>query len=158
MKTSNKNFAPSKNNSFFTTKILTLFMAFALSITFTNAQETATGKNITITIENISSNNGNVLLSLHTEDTFMKGNGIDMLKSKIVDGKVTVTFKNVAPGTYAVMALHDVNENNRMDFQENGMPKESYGVSNNSMSFGPPQFSTAKFELKNEDLEMKIIF
>ena len=150
MKTSNKNFTASK--------ILTLVIAFTLSVTFINAQETKTGKDITVTINNIANNNGNVLLSLHTEETFMKGNGIDMLKSKIVDGSVTVTFKNVAPGTYAIMALHDANENNRMDFQENGMPKESYGVSNNSMSFGPPQFSTAKFEMKNENIEMKIIF
>ena len=44
----------------------------------------------------------------------------------------------------------------RMDFEDNGMPKESYGMSNNPIGFGPPQFSTAKFELENKNLEMNI--
>ena len=56
------------------------------------------------------------------------------------------------------MALHDENDNNAMDFEDNGMPKESYGMSNNPMSYGPPQFATAKFEVASEDLEMNIRF
>ncbi len=56
------------------------------------------------------------------------------------------------------MALHDENENNQMDFEDNGMPKKSYDMSNNSMSFGSPQFATAKFEFTNKNLEMNIIF
>ena len=43
-------------------------------------------------------------------------------------------------------------KNNRMDYQENGMPKESYGMSGNDMSFGPPNFEAAKFEVGEEDL------
>ncbi|ULC59111.1 DUF2141 domain-containing protein [Flaviramulus sp. BrNp1-15] len=139
-------------------KTLSLIIALVLSITFSNAQEEENGQTINVTIENITNNNGVVVLSLHTEDTFMKGPGILTEKSKIVDGKITVTFNNVKAGTYAIMALHDENENNRMDFEDSGMPKESYGMSNNPMAFGPPQYAQAKFELKDEDLEMKIIF
>ena len=138
-------------------KTLTLIIALVLSVNFSNAQEHENGKTITVTIENIANNNGKVVLGLHTEDTFMKGQGIASAESKIVDGKITVTFENVEAGTYAIMALHDENENKRMDFQDNGMPKESYGMSNNPMSFGPPEYSAAKFELKNEDLDFKII-
>ncbi|GAB1857200.1 hypothetical protein MHTCC0001_20360 [Flavobacteriaceae bacterium MHTCC 0001] len=136
----------------------TLIIALFLSINLSNAQEDAKGKTITVTINNISNNNGHVLLSLHTEDTFMKGRGLQNTKSKIIDGKISVTFENVAPGTYAIIALHDENDNNAMDFDESGMPQESYGVSNNPMSFGPPQFARAKFELTTEDLEMTIRF
>lgn len=139
-------------------KSLSLIITLLFAITFTNAQENKKGQTIAVTIEKISNNNGLVMLSLHTEDTFMKGAGIKNEQSKIVDGKITVTFKDVVPGTYAIMALHDENENKRMDFEDNGMPKESYGMSNNPMSFGPPQFSTAKFELENKDLEMNITF
>lgn len=139
-------------------KTLTLIIALVLSVNFSNAQDNKTGKSITVTIENIVNNNGSVVLGLHTEDTFMKGQGIASAESKIVDGKITVTFENVEAGTYAIMALHDENENKRMDFQENGMPKEAYGMSNNPMSYGPPQYSAAKFELKDEDLDLKIIF
>lgn len=139
-------------------KTLSLIISLLFTVTFSNAQDHKNEKTITVTIENISNNNGVVVLSLHTENTFMKGAGIKNEQSKIVDGKITVTFKNVKPGTYAIMALHDENENNRMDFEANGMPKESYGMSNNPMSFGPPQFSEAKFELSNKDLAMKISF
>ncbi|MCF7561268.1 DUF2141 domain-containing protein [Sabulilitoribacter multivorans] len=139
-------------------KALSLIITLLLSVTFSFSQEEKTGQSITVTIENITNNNGNVLLSLHTEETFMKGPGIQNLESKIVDGKISITFDNVEPRTYAIMALHDVNENRRMDFEENGMPKESYGMSNNPISYGPPQYAQAKFDLKNEDLEMKIVF
>ncbi|TBM99724.1 DUF2141 domain-containing protein [Hyunsoonleella flava] len=138
--------------------LTTLFIALFLSINFSNAQEDTTGQTVTVTINNITNNNGHVLLSLHTKDTFMKGPGIKSVKSEIVDGKITATFENISPGTYAVMALHDENDNNTMDFEDNGMPKESYGMSNNPMSYGPPQFATAKFDLATEDLEMNIRF
>ena len=45
-----------------------------------------------------------------------------------------------------------------MDFDVNRMPLESYGMSNNPLSYGLPQFSEAKFDLKNEDLELNIRF
>ena len=139
-------------------KTLTLIIALVLSVNFSNAQDNKTLSNITVTIENIINNNGEVILGLHTEDTFMKGPGVKSAKSKIIDGKITVTFENIEAGTYAIMALHDENENRRMDFLDNGMPKESYGMSNNPMSFGPPQYANAKFELHDQDLNLKIIF
>jgi len=88
----------------------------------------------------------------------MKGPGIQNLESKIENGKVTLTFTNVAPGTYAIMAMHDANDNNRMDYEANGMPKESYGMSGNDMTMGPPDFGSAKFEVNGEDLEFTIRF
>ena len=138
-------------------KTLAKLIVFILSITLSNAQE-INGQSITVTIDNVSNNSGKVLFTLHTSDTFMKGSGIQNVESKIENGKVIVTFKNVVSGTYAIMALHDENENHRMDFQENGRPKEDYGTSNNAMSFGPPQFIDSKFEVSNEDLEIKIRF
>ncbi len=116
------------------------------------------GQNITVTIENVQNDNGKVLFSLHSKDTFMKGKGVDNLQSDIKDGKVSVTFKNVKSGEYAILVLHDENENNRMDFETNGMPKEAYGTSNNPMSFGPPQYNDAKFIVEDKDLELSIRF
>jgi uncharacterized protein (DUF2141 family) len=139
-------------------KSFTLIIALIFSVTFSNAQDSKNANNITVTINNIKNNNGHVVLSLHTADTFMKGPGIKSTKSEVVNGEIKVTFENVESGTYAIMALHDENDNNRMDYSENGMPKESYGMSNNPMSFGPPEFDSAKFELLNENLELNIIF
>ncbi|APY09269.1 hypothetical protein BWZ20_13580 [Winogradskyella sp. J14-2] len=137
-------------------KNLILTFAFALITLFSFSQDE--GITITVTIDNVTSNEGKVLMSLHTSETFMKGKGIKDADSTIEDGKVTMTFKNVLPGEYAILALHDVNDNKRMDFEENGMPKESFGMSNNVMLMGPPQYDDAKFTVADKDLELNIRF
>ena len=135
-----------------------LTIVLALSATFSYSQEEDTGITITVTIDNVANDNGKVLMSLHTSETFMKGKGIQDMESKIKDGKITITFENVLPGEYAILALHDENDNKRMDFQDNGMPKESFGMSNNVMLMGPPQYDDAKFKVESEDLELNIRF
>lgn len=140
--------------------LYTLFIAiiFAYNAKAQTKKNTASnGQNITVTIQNIKNDKGSILLGLHNEDTFMKGPGIKNLKSKIENGKVTVTFEDVEAGTYAILVMHDENNNNRMDF-ENGMPLESYGMSNNPMSYGPPQYQDAKFEVIDKDLKFNIRF
>jgi uncharacterized protein (DUF2141 family) len=88
----------------------------------------------------------------------MKGKGIKDAETSIEDGKVTITFENVLPGEYAILALHDENDNKRMDFEDNGMPKESFGMSNNVMAMGPPQYDDAKFTVADKDLDLNIRF
>ena len=46
----------------------------------------------------------------------------------------------------------------KMDFRDNGMPMEDYGVSNNVMSFAPPSYQDAKFDLGDKDLSLEIKF
>ncbi|NRD20469.1 DUF2141 domain-containing protein [Winogradskyella eckloniae] len=144
------------NKSSLILKKLIFTLVFALSTLFGFAQDT--GVNITVTIDNVTSDKGTVKLSLHTADTFMKGKGVMNAESKIKDGKITVTFKNVVAGDYAIISFHDANDNNQMDFRENGMPLESYGMSNNPMSFGPPNYDDAKFTVAEKDLELNIKF
>jgi uncharacterized protein (DUF2141 family) len=135
-----------------------LFLSIAITLTsFLGFCQETEGRKITVTIDNIKNNSGHVLLGLHTKEDFMKGPGIQSQKCEIKNGKITVTFANVKPGIYAVLALHDSNDNERMDF-EIGMPLESYGMSNNQMSYGPPQFSEAKFEMVGKNVEMTIRF
>ena len=138
-------------------KNLILTIALVLTSILSFSQEDK-GITLTVTIDNVKNDTGKVLMSLHTSETFMKGKGIINSETTIKDGKVTITFENVKPGEYAIMAIHDENENQRMDFQDNGMPLESYGMSNNDMSFGPPQYENAKFNIGNKDLKLNIRF
>ncbi|MEZ4792528.1 MAG: DUF2141 domain-containing protein, partial [Gelidibacter sp.] len=107
-------------------KTIAFTIVFTLLSVLGFSQDTK-GITITVTIDDIKNDTGHVLLGLHTVDTFMKGKGIQSAKSEIKDGKITATFINVEPGTYAILALHDANDNGQMDFQANGMPSESYG-------------------------------
>lgn len=134
--------------------LLTIALFFSTLLGFSQDK----GVNITVTIDNVTSDKGTVLFGLHTEDTFMKSDAIQRVASPIENGKVMAEFKNVEPGTYAILVLHDENDNKRMDFEVNGMPKEDYAMSNNPMSFGPPQFNEAKFEVTDKDLNLELRF
>jgi uncharacterized protein (DUF2141 family) len=137
----------------------TLFLTIALTIISTlGFSQDKKGHTITVTIENAKSDDGKIVASLNTKDTFMKAAPIQSASVDIKDGKATVTFENVTSGDYAIIVLHDLNGNQSMDFEANGMPKESYGTSNNPRSFGPPIYDDAKFNVSKEDLELSIRF
>lgn len=138
-------------------KTLVLFLALTVLNFVSNVQaQDKEGISITITVPNVASAEGTVLFGLYNEVTFMKAPPIQTAKSEIVDGVAKVTFTNITAGEYGITCVHDANNNQRMDFEANGMPKESYGVSNNNMSFGPPMWNDAKFEVGAENLEMEI--
>ena len=73
----------------------------------------------------------------------------------IVAGIVKKVFKGVfkeeievPSGTYAIGLYIDANENEKMDTNFLGIPKEQFGFSNDAKgSFGPPSFESASFEL-----------
>ena len=116
------------------------------------------GLTIKVTIQNVLSDGGTILGGLHTADTFMKGMGVAKAMEPAKEGEVTLTFENVTPGTYAIMVMHDKNDNKQMDMDANGMPQESYGTTGEMNMYGPPSFETSKFELNGEDQEFIIRF
>lgn len=140
--------------------IAVLFAMLLSTLGFSQDNESSsenTGE-ISVTVNNVKSDEGKVLFALHSEDTFMKADALDRARAEIKDGVATVTFTNVKPGTYAILCFHDKNDNEKMDFDANGMPLESYGSSNNPMQFGPPQWSDSKFEFTGENQELEIRF
>jgi len=134
------------------------FIIGALLIGFAGIAQDKKGVTITVTIENVLSDGGTILGSLHTADTFMKGGGILNAGAPAKEGEVSLTFENVEAGTFAIMVMHDANDNKQMDMEANGMPKENYGTSGQMEAFGPPNFESAKFEVTNEDQEIRIRF
>lgn len=137
-------------------KTLALILTVLLTA-FTSIAQDASVATVTVTIENVLSDGGTILGGLHTADTFMKGMGVVNTMVPAKTGEVTLTFENVEPGTYAIMVMHDANDNKQMDM-ENGMPKESYGTTGEMNLYGPPTFEGAKFEVSGENQEFKIRF
>jgi uncharacterized protein (DUF2141 family) len=126
--------------------IAILFSLFLCQIAF--AQTETTG-NIVVSVENLSSEEGN----------FLKKAPIQGEVSEIKEGVAQITFSEVPSGTYAVTAYHDKNGNQQMDFESNGIPKENYGVSNNQMNlYGPPLWEDAKFEFDGSEKNLKLQF
>jgi len=143
-------------------KTILLTITLALTSFFLTAQTSAEntsetiseGTTITVTVS-LKGTGGKILFGLHNESTFMK-EPLKGASSEIKNGKSIVTFKNIKPGAYGIMVVHDKNDNKRMDFEPTGMPTEAYGMSNNPMSYGPPQFSDAKFEVSTTPVDIEI--
>ena len=118
----------------------------------------AQNSNITATVLNATSDSGKVSYALYTKDNF-RMDPIQAESSKIINGKSTVTFKNVPAGEYAIVCFHDKNDNDKLDFDEYGRPIEDYGVSNNVINrFGPPKYDDAKFAVADKNVTLNIKF
>ena len=83
-----------------------------------------------------------------------KGFPMDLSKSqtkvvaKVKGTQATCRFAKVKPGTYAIMAFHDLNSNGKLDTNWIGMPKEGVVSSNNAKGrMGPPSFKDASFKV-----------
>lgn len=124
------------------------------------AQETQTTPEvktgtITVVVPNVSSDQGEILFALYSEDNFLNQQPKFHAMSEIKDGKAVGIFENVPAGTYSVVFFHDKNGNKKMDFESNGMPMEDYGTSGTT-SYGPPQWNDTKFEYDASSKEMEI--
>src|SRR5690606_6851766 len=63
-------------------------------------------------------------------------------------GQTVVSLKDIPPGTWAVLAYLDENENGQLD-RTLGIPTESYGFSRGAFGrFGPPDFEEAAIEVR----------
>ncbi|MHA6318615.1 DUF2141 domain-containing protein [Altererythrobacter sp. CAU 1778] len=63
--------------------------------------------------------------------------------------KVTLVFKGIEPGRYAVALLHDENGNGKVD-RALVLPKEGFGFSRDAkLQMGPPRFDAAAIDLKS---------
>ncbi len=72
-------------------------------------------------------------------------------------GEVTVAFKDLAAGNYALAVYHDENGNNEFDQGILGIPLEGYGFSNDASAFfGPPDFAAAAVTLAEPESNITI--
>lgn len=135
-------------------KILVVILSSILMFT---GNYFTSNKNITLNVTNLITDDGKVSFFLFDEVTFMKS-PLKTTQAIIVNGKSSVTFKNLKKGEYSVVCFHDMNDNGIMDVNNKGIPSEAYGVSNNIITFGPPTFFSTKFSLLEEDVNLEIKF
>ena len=76
---------------------------------------------------------------------------------KVVDKQAEAVFEGVPYGEYAIKIFHDENENEKLDTNFMGVPKERFGFSNNVMGrFGPPTFDQARFSFGEPHVTLEI--
>lgn len=121
------------------------FVAPALSV---HAQEAAGSVNVKVS--GFKGTEGIALVTLYdSEQSWLKvPKAVQVVRMKITGSSLSVEFKNVKPGTYAVSVIHDENKNNELDMRwlPWPKPKEGVGVSNDpDNKAGPPKWEAAKF-------------
>ena len=116
---------------------------------------------LTVNITGIKSIKGDIYGYLYTsKDGFpieiSKANKFK--KVKVSKKSLSVSFKDITYGTYAVSVYHDIDANGKINQNFLGIPKEPVGVSNNAEGFmGPPKYEDAKFKLdSNKTIEIKL--
>ena len=135
-------------------KILAIILTSALMIT---GGFLASKQKITVTVVNATNNNGKVSFALFDEITHIK-TPLHAKSEKILDGRSSVTFENLDKGEYLFICFHDKNNNDKMDFNENGIPTVDYASSCNILTFGSPSYSGSKFTLAEENLTLEVKF
>lgn len=120
------------------------------------------GGTIKVTVEGVISGQGEVRIALEKNAQDFESGSFDSPKylSRVVkaDGKkVTATFPEVPYGTYAIKTFQDLDGDGKLKTGFLGAPDEPWGFSNDASGLmGPAEFSDAKFELKESELELVI--
>ena len=111
-------------------------------------------KGISVEVTGLRNNNGFVLVSLFKEGVGFPDQAekaVRKAKLGINNGKSAVVFSDIQPGQYAISILHDENNDQKMNTNGLGIPKEGYGFSNNvTGAFGPPSFRRASFKYNGD--------
>ena len=116
-----------------------------LLLFFFNPLITLAQLSLTIEITDLRNCIGQVHLELSNENEEQ----VVAKSLNILDNKCVIVIENLKPGNYAFKFIHDENNNDKLDTNWMGIPKEGFGFSNNpSMTFGPPSFDKTVFELK----------
>jgi len=119
----------------------------AISTQRAGAQAAKTGK-LTVKIAGIRNAEGNIRVAVRTDENTIVDARIVDIDPKTLTAEAV--FGNLAEGDYGVAVMHDENKNEKLDFNETGIPTEGYGHSNNPVKRpGPPDFNETKFAFKS---------
>ena len=122
-------------------------MKTGLIITFTFFLVAAIhGQSLSVIVSNVKNSKGYVRVAVYnSKDGFMKKH-VAIGEARAAEGQVTVTINKLRDGEYALSVMHDSNNNEKLDTNLIGLPREGFAFSNDAMgTIGPPTFKEASF-------------
>ena len=123
---------------------------FLLILSFPFALFAQNTKNMSVQINGFENTKGVCRVCLHSgEKTFPDDSkGAKCVVVQIEGQKAIATFTGLKAGKYALAAFHDANNNDQIDKNFFGIPKEGFAFSNDAMgTFGAPSFRQASLEM-----------
>lgn len=141
--------------------------AFAVSlILLIFSSAAAFSAELRLTVDGIRSDSGEILIGLYdNEEGFQNAVTNAATRGLVPDsrrlvgmairakhGTQSAVFTQLDPGRYALIVIHDENDNGRLD-EVLGVPSEGYGFGNDARNIlGAPTFDAAAITVRNDDI------
>ena len=131
-------------------KILVLSVLLMVSL-FSSAHT------LTVRIKGYSPSSGKVYVALFNKENFLQKK-LTSKQASTDKESIVVVFENVPTGKYAVSAIQDLNSNGKLDYFDNGVPSEPFGMSCLlGTPYGAPSFDEVSFDVKgNADITITL--
>jgi uncharacterized protein (DUF2141 family) len=102
---------------------------------------------LVVVIDGVRNDKGDVEATLYgSAAEWPDGRAVADLQEDAKRGEVVLTFRDLAPGTYAITAFHDENRNGKLDTNFFGYPLEGFAFSNDVHPIlASPAFKAAAF-------------
>ena len=133
-----------------------LLTCLLLTFAMTNVK----AQNTQITVSNIRSSKGKIMLSLFKDEKSFKDakpfKTTSYEKKGLANGSLVLKWQ-IEPGIYGMTLLDDENQNTEMDKNLIGVPKEGFGFSDFYLEkLKAPSFNEFKTEIKSEGNKIQI--
>lgn len=119
-------------------------LSLAALLVGTGMASAALAGDVTVTLTGVQAQGGQMLVSLQTRDQFMKPAGAAGAMGPAGTGTQVLTVKDVTPGDYAVMVMHDADSNWTMNTGPDHKPTEGWGMSGSAPEGRRPTFDEVK--------------
>jgi uncharacterized protein (DUF2141 family) len=135
------------------------------------AASAAQSSELRLTVTGVRSDSGELLIGLYETEKGFEGaianaetSGIMADRNRLVgvamrarSGSQQAVFVQLPPGRYAVIVIHDENDDGRLDANALGVPTEGYGFSRDARGFlSAPSFDAAAVTIGDADVSISL--
>ena len=137
---------------------MTHLINFLIFFFLLTTNQTATLK---VDINNIQNTKGTIRVALYNSPVGFPRDNEAVIEEQVINNisnkTNSVYFRNLPYGNYAISLFHDENNNEAMDYNLIGIPKEGYGFSNNvKPQLKAPSFNDTKVKVNCSYTSIKI--
>ncbi|MBW1683927.1 MAG: DUF2141 domain-containing protein [Deltaproteobacteria bacterium] len=142
--------------------LLSLSASLAVAMSASSDEPGATGTEVgklTVVPVGLEKNEGSVMIRLASGEADFESDGRAFRSAivKVENKQAVAVFEDVPHGEYAIKIFHDENENEKLDTNFLGVPKQKFGFSNDALGrFGPPSYEQARFRFEATEATIEI--
>jgi len=112
---------------------------------------------VAIDVSGVRRAKGHVVAAICPKANFMHLTCPYESRAPALKGTTTVVFPDIPPGTYAAQVFQDENDNDEVDRDLVGVPKEGVGFSNDApIRLRGPMFADASFQVGEAPVRLRI--